>query len=150
MTEEGAAAKLAVGYRLQSDVFLEANGLANGVVFQRAQLAFGHRAFTDLVPRLDQCARAQQAADVIGMKRRGIAHSFSRMRRSRARLDLIETAAGPLESWWLCEAQCVASGLHCRLGRKCSYFAATSFQSSASANGGFLVSMFGHALEKAD
>ena len=75
MTEEGATPKLAVGHRRQPDVFLKPDDFADGAVLHGAQLVFRHCPFTHLVPRLNQCMRAQQAADMIGVKGWGLVHS---------------------------------------------------------------------------
>ena len=74
MAEERAAAKLAVGHRLQPDIFLKSDDLTDGAVLDDVQFAFHHLSFAHLMPRLDQRLRAQQAADVIGVKRRGVVH----------------------------------------------------------------------------
>src|SRR6185437_7454272 len=63
------AAKLAVGDSLQTEVFLEANDVANRHVFDGAQLGAVDRAVAVSLASVEQCRRAQEAADVVGAKR---------------------------------------------------------------------------------
>ena len=61
---------LAIGHRLQADIFLHLHDIANAAVFDRAQLGIIDLAAFPLIPRLQQLRRSQQTADMIGAKRR--------------------------------------------------------------------------------
>jgi hypothetical protein len=62
---EIGAAELAVGDAFQADVFLEADDLGDGLVFDRAQLLGRDLALGLLLARFEQVLGAQETADVV-------------------------------------------------------------------------------------
>jgi hypothetical protein len=66
----GGAAELAVGRRAEADLLLPADGLADRVVLDAAQLGGVDPPGGEVVARLQQLRRPQQAADVVGPERR--------------------------------------------------------------------------------
>ena len=64
------AAELAVGRGLQADLLLLAHDLADRVVFDRAQRRRVDATVREVVARLQELRRAEQAADVVGAERR--------------------------------------------------------------------------------
>jgi hypothetical protein len=62
------APEFTVGDALQAGVFLCLYDLGDGAIFHRAQLLARDRSLRRLVARIEQLARAQEAADVIGAK----------------------------------------------------------------------------------
>ena len=73
------APEFAIGDRLQVDFFLLAHGTLDRAVFDRAQLFGGERAGLGLGARFAQLGRAEQAADLVGVKgRAGHAASLRR------------------------------------------------------------------------
>ena len=66
----GRAAELAVGGRAQADVLLQLDRVADRVVLDRAQLFGVDRVVREVLARLQQRGRAEQAADVVGSVRR--------------------------------------------------------------------------------
>jgi hypothetical protein len=74
----GGAAELAVGGRLQTDVLLHRDHIADRVVLDHAQLLVGDASGGVVVARLQQPPRAQQASDVVRPERWcGPAHGTS-------------------------------------------------------------------------
>ena len=63
------AAELAVGRRAEPDVLLHRHGLADRVVLDRAQLGGVDPARGEVLARLKQVPRPQQAADMVGPER---------------------------------------------------------------------------------
>ena len=66
----GGAAKLAVGDGFQADVLLELHDLADGLVLRGLELVGLDTTVREVLPRLEESLRAQQAADVVGAERR--------------------------------------------------------------------------------
>src|SRR5436190_15763740 len=76
---EGAA-KLAVGDRTETDLFLLANDRGDLAVFDRLELVGAHLAALALSSQLFEYSRAQQAADMVGAERRlSAGHGCSRI-----------------------------------------------------------------------
>ena len=66
----GAAAEFAVGHDLEPDLLLHVDGVADAIVLDARELAVADLLAGMAPERLPQCRRPQQAADVIGAKRR--------------------------------------------------------------------------------
>jgi len=66
----GAAAELAIGDALEAELGLHRDGLFDAVVLAAAQGLGGYPALLMLGPRRQERLRSQQAADMIGAKRR--------------------------------------------------------------------------------
>ena len=64
----GSAAELAVGDPFQAQVFLPADHVADGLVFNAAQIGFADAAVLFIFASLEQLWRTKQAADVVGAK----------------------------------------------------------------------------------
>ncbi len=77
MAEKRAAAEFAVGDAFQADILLQLDDVPDRAVLDLVQLIFRNRLVAQLVARLDQLVRAQQAADMIGAKRRTLLHGLS-------------------------------------------------------------------------
>ncbi|MCZ7562963.1 MAG: hypothetical protein M5U08_03415 [Burkholderiales bacterium] len=88
--EEVAATELAVGDGAEAGALLERDRLADGGVLGRPQIGGGALPLLGAAARLEQPRRAQQAADVVGAKRRrrhaGPGHGSS-SRRATVRSD---------------------------------------------------------------
>jgi hypothetical protein len=69
----GRAAQLAVGGRAQADVLLHAHDVTDGSVLGRAQLAVVDAPRRMVLTDAQQRGRPQEAADVVGAKRRCVA-----------------------------------------------------------------------------
>src|SRR5262249_45275570 len=67
---ERSAAELAIGDRVQADTLLHSGDLADQPVLDPAQIGGGQPALKMRLARLAQLLRADQAADVVGAKRR--------------------------------------------------------------------------------
>jgi hypothetical protein len=67
---EVRAAELAVGDAVKPQVFLVSHDVADRFVLDRAQRAGVDRSLRELVARVEQLLAAQEAADVVGAKRR--------------------------------------------------------------------------------
>ena len=66
----GAAAELAVGHDRKPDLLLHVNGLAHAIVLDARELGLADLVAGMAPERLPQRRRPQQAADVVGAKRR--------------------------------------------------------------------------------
>jgi hypothetical protein len=68
---KGGAAELAVGRHLEADALLHGDGFADHPVLQGMQLGCGQPALDMRLARVAQLLRPDQAADMVGAKRRG-------------------------------------------------------------------------------
>ena len=62
----GSAAELAVGDPFQAQIFLPADNVADGLVFNAAQVGFADAAVLFIFASFEQLWRAKQAADMVG------------------------------------------------------------------------------------
>ena len=67
----GRAAEFAVGRKPQADALLQAHRVLDGAVFGCRQRRLIDLAAREAPPRIEQCRRPQQAADMLGAKREG-------------------------------------------------------------------------------
>ena len=66
----GAAAELAIGDDFEAELFLQPHEIADGRIFGCAQLLERHVPGFGGLPRVEQSPRAEEAADMLGAKRR--------------------------------------------------------------------------------
>ncbi len=66
----GAAAEFAVGDEFEAEAFLQGDGVADGLVFGRGQIVLADFTAGETPALFQQIRRPQQAADMLGAKRR--------------------------------------------------------------------------------
>src|SRR5262249_32165144 len=85
--EPGTAAKLAIGDRREPNRFLHRDRVANAAVLDLGELVGVDPALRRVTKRSLEFARAQQAADMLGPKRRSLLRRHGTLRRTQPRLS---------------------------------------------------------------